>query len=181
MTNVNEWRKGLDREEVEKFKERVDAQQIGFGKLLELNFIKMAGQVAAWNKKLGITPASKELDLLFGADFKVTYSSLKDEEINNMSMHIDITANPTKKGMWILQENVFTMSNGITVHYGVKFSNRYFHYNKPVLIIVLSLPEDTYCNPIFTQEDVITAIYKAEAISKFISYRINYKFAYERN
>lgn len=179
LTTFNDWRKELDRKEVEAFKQRIESEQITLGKLLEINFIKMADQIADWNKKIDITKASKELDLLFGADFKVTYNSLRDEDVNNMSIHIDITSNPFKKGLWILQENVFTMSNGITVSYGVKFSNRYFYYNKPVVVFVLNLPPDGFFNPIFTQEDVITAIYKAEEIAKFISYRINYKFANE--
>lgn len=179
ITTFKEWKTTYSKKAADAFKAKLDAEQIQIGKLLEINFIKAATQLADKNDYLKVDTVSQDVDLFFGADFKFTYKDTLNETMNNLSMHVDITANPEKKNMHILQEDVYTMSNQIKVSFGVKYENRFFYYNKPVLVIFLHVDPTKPLNPIFREEDMLAVFFAAQSVCRYISYEIEYSFAGE--
>ena len=179
ISTFKDWKAGLNKGFGEDFKERLDWQQISIGKLLEMNFIKASIQLADNNDYIKVDTVSQDIDLFFGADFKLTFKDERDPIINNLSLHVDITANPEKKNMEILYEDIFTMSNGIKVSLGVKRENRFFYYSKPVMVIFLKINENERLYPIFKHNDIIGIFFAAKTVGKYISYDMEYEFAGE--
>lgn len=179
ISTFKDWKSNLNKGFGEDFKAKLDWQQITIGKLLEMNFIKAATQLADNNAYIKVDTVSQDIDLFFGADFKLTFKDEHDPMINNLSLHVDITANPEKKNMELLYENIFTMSNGIKVSLGVKRENRFFYYSKPVMVLFLNVNEDERLYPVFKHTDIIGAFFAARTVGKYVSYDMEYRFGGE--
>lgn len=174
VINFKDWMKEQDKKTVELTKQKYESQQMGFGKLFELNFIKVATGLADNNPFLKVDSVSQETDYFFGADFKLSYKDEHDDTVNNMSIFVDITTNASKKYMITLVENGYTLSNGCTVSIGYKLRNNYFKYNKPVMVLLLNSSKAT--SPWFKEEDVLAIFFMALQQVKYLSYTKTFSF-----
>lgn len=177
IINFKDWLREQSKKSIEVTKKKYEAQQWGFGKLFEYNFIKTATNLADTNSYLKIDNVSKEFDYFFGGDFKLTYKDNNDDMVNNMSIYVDITTNKEKKNLITLAKNAYTLSNGCTVSIGFKLKNNFFKYNKPVMILLLDA--DNAISPIFKEEDIIAIFFMALQHVKYLSYNKVFSFGGE--
>lgn len=120
-----------------------------------------------------IVSCSKDVDFIYGADIKITF---KDEQGKGVSQYVDLTCNVHKECRWIKnpigiftddikEANVFSKKSGLKL--GLKYSNKYFTYEKPVLVVYVS-------NPTMVGDDDILWI---KDISKDIAYEYSRRMA----
>lgn len=120
-----------------------------------------------------IISCSRDIDFIYGADIKITF---KDEQGKGVSQYVDLTCNFHKECRWIKnpmgiftddikEANVFSKKSGLKL--GLKYSNKYFTYEKPVLVVYVY-------NPTMVSDDDILWI---KDISKDIAYEYSRRMA----
>lgn len=145
-------------------------RQMAIGEVMERNFMTAALNVS--NEQVAITKCPTTMDYMFGADFKLQYKNT-GMDIDGYSVYCDITLNPNKKGLTLIEGFSFRMSNGCEVSLGYKLESAQFIYRKPVLVFVL----DTNYKAIeFEECDMLAIMYAAVKATKYVSDVLTYEF-----
>lgn len=159
----------------ESIKEANARFQVQKGAVIEDNFIKAAMQASdTSNGGIVVQRTSKDVDYFYGADFKLTYKKTGMKHIDGHSIYVDITCNPNKKGVTLLQENFYTMSNGCKVSLGVKTENTHFYYYKPVLVIMLHSDWNIIT---FEEADLHAIFFAAIKTALYIANEMEFEYA----
>lgn len=144
--------------------------QMSYGKALENNLIN-ALQFRSKNERIIIQKCTRDMDVLFGADFKIHFL---DGKTDNFSMYVDVSA--SLEGLkynikYNHGERLMKLDNGLDVYIGIKLSHAgLFNYKKPVIVLYLDDEKDN-AKPLFSEDSVNKIVTILKRVCSFITYK----------